>query len=51
MHADVCYLCSSPFKCPSRFADSGWKMVVLGELGSLQRLVWRWNQTEDAPLC
>lgn len=50
VHADVCYLCPSLFKS-SCFAYSGWKMVILGELGSLQRLMWGWNQTEDTPLC
>lgn len=39
------------FKKPLMFADSGWEVVVLGNLGSLRCFVWRWNQTEDAPLC
>lgn len=29
----------------------GRKVVVLGELGSLQCFLWRWDQTEDTSLC
>lgn len=38
---------------PSSFivCSSGWKVVILGELGSLQCFMWRRDQTAKAPLC
>ena len=32
-------------------SSSGWKVVILGELGSLQCFMWRRDQTAKAPLC
>lgn len=40
-------------KCSCRccFFCSGWEVVVVGDLGSLQCFMWWWDQTEDTPLC